>query len=159
MRRWPATALFALAAVAAAAMTPASAQIKNRACPGDTLLFGYGDQYGCVRPGSNEKVISCFRQKTCPSGWTGAGIVDDRGHDICCPPLPKPKQESLEEMLDRVYPNRTCFWDGTAPFCEGKCPSDYPAKYPSKDGRGMPSGFGKKCITGMKVYCCKFGPH
>ena len=30
----------------------------------------------------------------------------------------------LEEMLNKNYPNRTCRWDGEAPFCDGKCPPD-----------------------------------
>ncbi len=60
-------------------------------------------------------------------------------------------------MLNEHYPNRTCVYDGEAPFCDGKCPPGYPHGYASKDGKGMPAGFGKPCITGMKVYCCKFG--
>jgi hypothetical protein len=61
-------------------------------------------------------------------------------------------------MLNKIAPNRTCVYDGEAPFCDGKCPPGYPHGYASKDGKGMPAGFGKPCITGLKVYCCKFGP-
>ncbi|MGH6734950.1 MAG: hypothetical protein ACRECX_02565 [Methyloceanibacter sp.] len=144
-----------------AAALPAAAQVPNKACPPGTLLFGYGDSYGCIKPGTNEVVVKCFRQKTCPSGWTGAGLPDDRGYDLCCvppAPPPPPKEDSLEEMLNKHHPNRTCMWDGTAPFCDGKCPPDLrDGQYPSKDGKGMPPGFGSKCVSGMKVYCCRFG--
>jgi hypothetical protein len=36
-----------------------------------------------------------------------------------------------------------CRWDGTSPFCEGRCPSGFVArKY-------------KACFSGWKVYCCE----
>jgi hypothetical protein len=90
------------------------------------------------------------------AGWP----LDDSGRDLCCPPPAPPTKETLEEMLNKHYPNRTCMWDGTAPFCDGKCPSDLrDGQYPSKDGKAMPAGFGKPCVTGMKVYCCRFGPY
>jgi hypothetical protein len=146
-----------LIALVTLATMPASAQVKNAACPAGTLLFGYGATQGCIKPGTNEVVVKCFRMKNCPSGWKGAGILDDKGADICCPPPPKPKQESLEEMLNRMHPNRSCYWAGTAPFCDGKCRRGYDAGYPSRDGKGMPAGFGAKCVSGSKVYCCKFG--
>jgi hypothetical protein len=141
------------------AATPAAAQVPNAACPAGTLLFGYGDSAGCIKPGTNEVVVKCFRQKTCPSGWKGAGLPDDTGRDLCCLPPPPPKKQTLEEMLNEHYPNRTCMWDGTAPFCKGRCPAHLrDGQYASKDGKGMPPGFGEPCATGMKVYCCKFGP-
>jgi len=65
--------------VVMAAARPAAAQVPNQACPAGTLLFAYGDSAGCIKPGTNEVVVKCFRQKTCPSGWTGAGLPDDRG--------------------------------------------------------------------------------
>jgi hypothetical protein len=150
--------VIAFGVLSIAAATPAMSQVPNAACPAGTLLFGYGDSAGCIRPGTNEVVVKCFRQKPCPSGWKGTGVVDDSGRELCCPPPPPPKKDTLEEMLNKHYPNRTCYYDGTAPFCDGKCPTDYDGKYPSKDGKGMPPGFGKACVTGMKVYCCKFGP-
>jgi hypothetical protein len=140
-----------------ATIRPAAAQVPNAACPANTLLFGYGESYGCIKKGTSEVTVKCFRMKSCPSGWKGAGLPDEKG-DICCPPPPAPKEQSLEEMLNEHYPNRTCYWDGTAPFCEGRCAKGYDAGYPSKDGKGMPAGFGSKCVSGMKVYCCKFGP-
>jgi hypothetical protein len=141
------------------AATPASAQVPNAACPAGTLLFAYGDSAGCIKPGTNEVVVKCFRQKTCPSGWKGAGLPDERGLDLCCLPPAPPKKQTLEEMLNEHYPNRTCMWSGTAPFCKGRCPANLrDGQYASKDGKGMPPGFGKPCVTGMKVYCCKFGP-
>jgi len=128
--------------------------VFNKACPPGTVLFGYGGEAACIDPETKEVVVRCFRQKTCPSGWKGAGLPDDQGFDLCC--LPR-KKDTLEEMLNKHYPNRACLWVGTAPFCDGKCPPDYrDGRYPSKDGKGMPSGFGKPCITGMKVYCCRF---
>lgn len=155
---WPVKSIALIVLLIALGATPAAAQVVNAACPDGTLLFGYGDSAGCIKPGTNEVVVKCFRQKTCPSGWKGAGLPDNRGLDLCCAPPPKPKKETLEEMLNRVYPNRTCYWDGSAPFCKGRCRPDFTAGYPSSDGKGMPAGFGAKCASGMKVYCCKFGP-
>jgi hypothetical protein len=141
-----------------AAATPAAAQVPNAACPAGTLLFGYGDSAGCVKPGTNEVVIKCFYQNTCSSGWKGSGVTNDKGYELCCPPPPPRKQQTLEEMLNEHYPNRTCMWDGTAPFCKGRCPANLrDGQYPSKNGKGMPPGFGEPCATGMKVYCCRFG--
>lgn len=151
--------LVALSMLMAVAVLPVAAQVPNKACPAGTLLFAYGDSAGCIKPGTNEVVVKCFRQKSCPSGWTGADLPDDRGYDLCCVPPAPPKQDSLEEMLNKNYPNRTCRWVGEAPACNGKCPRDLPHGYPSKDGKGMPPGFGKPCWTGMKVYCCRFGPY
>jgi len=68
-----------IAATALSLGSMAAAQVPNQACPAGTLLFAYGDSAGCIKPGTNEVVVKCFRQKTCPSGWTGAGLPDDRG--------------------------------------------------------------------------------
>jgi hypothetical protein len=65
------------------AATPAAPQVPNAACPSGTLLFGYGDSAGCIKPGTNEVVVKCFRQKTCSPGWKPAGLPDDRGYDLC----------------------------------------------------------------------------
>jgi len=46
--------------------------------------------------------------------------------------------------------NRYCYWDGTAPFCEGHCPDDY-----YQDGNLSNCGDGKCCWMGVKVHCCK----
>jgi hypothetical protein len=43
----------------------------------------------------------------------------------------------------------SCRWDGTAPFCEGKCNSNETQTAPPA---GASSG--KECWTGSKVYCC-----
>ena len=42
-----------------------------------------------------------------------------------------------------------CYWDGTAPFCAGSCPTGYTEKE-----RGS-CGDGACCWTGYKVLCCK----
>uniref|UniRef100_A0A8H7Y0L7 Uncharacterized protein n=1 Tax=Psilocybe cubensis TaxID=181762 RepID=A0A8H7Y0L7_PSICU len=41
-----------------------------------------------------------------------------------------------------------CYWDGTAPFCAGFCPTGY-----SQQGRGS-CGDGACCWTGYKYLCC-----
>jgi hypothetical protein len=51
-----------------------------------------------------------------------------------------------------VTHGRTCRWDGTAPFCEGKC---RPGEAPSTPPQGSSSG--AACVTGSKVYCCTTG--
>lgn len=156
IRRPSGMILFGFLGVIAA--TPATPQVKNPACPAGSVLFAWEKAAGCIMPGTKAVVAKCFRQKKCPSGWKGAGLPDDKGRDLCCTPPAPPKKETLEEMLNRKYPNRTCRWVGTAPFCNGKCQPDAPHGYPNKNGRGMPPGFGATCATGTKVYCCKFGP-
>jgi len=42
-----------------------------------------------------------------------------------------------------------CYWDGTAPFCAGSCPTGY-----TEQGRGS-CGDGACCWTGYKFLCCK----
>jgi len=46
-------------------------------------------------------------------------------------------------------PGLTCRWDGTAPFCEGRCRGD---EISSEPPAGSSSGAG--CVTGSKAYCC-----
>lgn len=41
-----------------------------------------------------------------------------------------------------------CYWDGTAPFCAGSCPSGY------NDCGTSSCGDGACCMTGYKKYCC-----
>ena len=98
--------LIAFCIVLIGATLDAGAQVPNKACPKGTLLFAYGDSAGCIKPGTNEVVVKCFRQKTCPSGWNGAGLPDDRGYELCCLAPAPPKQDSLEEMLNKNYPNQ-----------------------------------------------------
>jgi len=42
-----------------------------------------------------------------------------------------------------------CFWSGTAPFCQGRCPSKV---YVTKASDSC--GDGKCCLTGTKKFCC-----
>ena len=42
-----------------------------------------------------------------------------------------------------------CYWDGTAPFCAGSCPTGY-----TEEGRGF-CGDGACCWTGYKFLCCR----
>lgn len=46
---------------------------------------------------------------------------------------------------------KVCWWDGTAPFCDGSC--DQPESEVSQPPDN--SGYGASCWTGDKVYCCK----
>lgn len=41
-----------------------------------------------------------------------------------------------------------CFWAGTSPFCLASCGSGFKAV--TQDAKGN----GRKCLTGMKKYCC-----
>jgi hypothetical protein len=54
--------------------------------------------------------------------------------------------ESLES--DGTAQPEQCFWDGTAPFCEGRCPVGYKVVQMSECGDG------RCCWTGWKVLCC-----
>lgn len=42
-----------------------------------------------------------------------------------------------------------CRWDGTAPFCDGKCRADENQTTPPAGSSG-----GAACVSGSKVYCC-----
>ncbi|KAJ7022344.1 hypothetical protein C8F04DRAFT_1138236 [Mycena alexandri] len=48
-----------------------------------------------------------------------------------------------------------CAWQGTAPFCDGECPSSY--SYRAAVGRGGCDN-GDYCATGQKVLCCTASP-
>nr|CAH0106810.1 unnamed protein product [Daphnia galeata] len=53
------------------------------------------------------------------------------------------------ETVDVRGKDARCFWSGTAPFCQGYCPSKvYVTKASDRCGDG------KCCMTGMKKYCC-----
>jgi Polyglycine hydrolase-like, structural repeat len=52
-------------------------------------------------------------------------------------------------------PGRICRWDGTAPFCDGKCRGDETETQPPN---GVAGGGGKECWSGSKVYCCTSTP-
>ena len=55
-----------------------------------------------------------------------------------------------------LTPGSSCYWDGTAPACKGKCAADEitPQSASDADDARYP-GFGASCITGVKTYCCK----
>ena len=53
------------------------------------------------------------------------------------------------ETVDVRGKEDRCFWSGTAPFCQGYCPS---AVYVTKASDKC--GDGKCCMTGTKKYCC-----
>lgn len=63
-------------------------------------------------------------------------------------------------LLNVIYVSAKCEWFGTAPFCEGECPSGWKLfserkasnKYP--DGTESATGFGASCYTGTKALCC-----
>ncbi len=128
-------------------------EVPNKACPRDTLLFSYGGEAGCIDPKTKKVVVKCFRQKTCPSGWRGTGLRDERGLELCCMPPPEPVFGTTPD-----FDFLGCWWDGTAPFCEGRCPAGTLNKAVSRDGKGMgiyTKDFGKPCVTGFKVLCCE----
>lgn len=50
--------------------------------------------------------------------------------------------------LSTALDENNCYWSGTAPFCNGKCQGSYSVLNNDKYGNG------KKCWTGIKVYCC-----
>lgn len=41
-----------------------------------------------------------------------------------------------------------CYWDGTAPLCEGNCRDGWSTNATDRCGDG------KCCVTGQKAYCC-----
>lgn len=142
-----------LTAISAFAITACLAGPASASCPIGTQFFAYGGSGGCVKPGTNEVAVKCFRMPSCPSGWSREH-KDDKGV-WCCPP---PRAETRQEWLDRVHPNRSCAWRGTAPICDGKCQSGEFGVVRSKDGHELPryaSGFGARCATGGKIYCCR----
>ena len=44
-----------------------------------------------------------------------------------------------------------CYWAGTSPFCNAECKTGYRGCYTDAYGDG------KKCLTGVKIYCCNAG--
>jgi len=60
--------------------------------------------------------------------------------DCCyCKGAPWPKGDKAPEG---------CYWDGTAPFCSGKCSAGTKTLF---SGKG---GYGAQCVSGEKVLCC-----
>jgi len=49
----------------------------------------------------------------------------------------------------------SCRWDGTSPFCAGKCLPGETEAGRSPGGAQNIAGFGAGCLTGTKAYCCK----
>ncbi|KAI0658642.1 hypothetical protein C8Q70DRAFT_180499 [Cubamyces menziesii] len=49
----------------------------------------------------------------------------------------------------RLGDENGCFWDGTSPICLGMCPTGY-----HQVGPESPTGDGKHCFAGSKVFCC-----
>ena len=53
-------------------------------CPAGSQFFAYGGAGGCVKPGSNEVVVKCFRNPSpCATGWSTEYAGDEKW---CCPP-------------------------------------------------------------------------
>lgn len=50
---------------------------------------------------------------------------------------------------DICPPPENCFYDGTAPFCAGACPTGY------QECNRSGSGCGASCVTGWKILCCR----
>ncbi|KAH8670409.1 hypothetical protein BGZ60DRAFT_407376 [Tricladium varicosporioides] len=44
---------------------------------------------------------------------------------------------------------QTCYWEGTAPICKGKCKNGFEEVARTKCGDGQ------CCVTGSKALCCK----
>ena len=65
-------------------------------------------------------------------GNTADGLITLAKADVCPPP-------------------NDCYYDGTAPFCAGACPTGY------QDCGRSGTGCGASCVTGLKVFCCR-GP-
>lgn len=58
------------------------------------------------------------------------------------------EEEPVLESDERILVECQCFWEGTAPFCDGQCPLGYVGiRYDS-------CGDGACCWTGWKVLCC-----
>ncbi|KAI0665293.1 hypothetical protein C8Q70DRAFT_44250 [Cubamyces menziesii] len=63
---------------------------------------------------------------------------------------PVPIESPLVEN-DATLVVSPCYWDGVAPFCNGACPYGY-----IDCGRSY-RGDGRRCVTGIKVWCCREG--
>jgi len=50
---------------------------------------------------------------------------------------------------DFCPPPENCYYDGTAPFCAGACPTGY------QDCGRSSTGCGASCVTGIKIFCCR----
>lgn len=74
----------------------------------------------------------------CPAGTSREHSNNDPTPDYCCP-----------AQATRAYkPHGNCFWVGTAPFCNGRCPAGF------RSTERRYAGDGQLCMTGSKAYCC-----
>jgi len=123
--------LLVLAVVLVGAILPA------QACPpGSRFSAGNGNGICVVIGQGLRAAATCsVARGACPAGTSREHSNNDPTRDYCCP-----AQATLA-----LKPHGNCFWSGTAPFCNGKCPAGFQAK----KGRD-----GKACLTGSKLYCC-----
>lgn len=64
-----------------------------------------------------------------------------------------PAGESVDDNVITAIANsgketNACAWFGTAPLCNGKCPTGFNKLTESKCGDGQ------ACVSGIKVFCC-----
>ncbi|KAF2146168.1 uncharacterized protein K452DRAFT_294769 [Aplosporella prunicola CBS 121167] len=57
--------------------------------------------------------------------------------------------KSTEDVSVSEHATGHCYWAGTAPFCDGKCPHGY------NECRTHGCGDGSCCVYGWKKYCCQ----
>jgi hypothetical protein len=129
-RSTPELIAFATFVIVSCVTAPASAT-----CPAGSQFFAYGGAGGCVKPGSNEVVVKCFRNPSpCATGWSTEYAGDEKW---CCPPA----GGGAKHLVCRV--------DGTSPFCHGTCREGEIVQRVGVDA-------GQKCLTGVKVLCCHY---
>jgi hypothetical protein len=110
------------------------------ACPpGSRFSAGNGNGM-CVIIGQGlQAANTCtVARGACPAGTSREHSNNDPTRDYCCP----------VQATRPFKPHGNCFWVGTAPFCNGKCPAGFQTTRENIDGDG------KVCATGLKAYCC-----
>jgi hypothetical protein len=121
----------------AAALLGAAALTQAQTCRWDgTAPFCSGE----CRAGESES----FRAGDLPQHWKDANpVVQNTNFGAAC-------LTGTKVLCCPTPPGNECRWDGTAPFCAGRCGS---GERQSQPPPGSTSG--NPCLTGSKVFCCR----
>jgi hypothetical protein len=83
--------------------------------------------------------------KTCVTGTKAMCCSES------CPAMQFPQAARIQPQPHprvEAEADGSCYWEGTAPFCDGSCSKGY-----NECGRSE-TGDGASCVTGSKAFCC-----
>jgi hypothetical protein len=128
------------------------------ACPKGTRYSPYAKNCYTGTVSDLKIWVKCTRHRLrCPDGKVRQEVLD-KGNVICCGTTSD--KYKFEPVFGEgpEFAFLACYWNGTAPFCDGSCKRGEIAKSASKDGRNTGKfrrSFGEPCVSGLKHLCCQ----